>query len=43
MSDFEALYLVLIIIQMISPYIHDYLKNEKSSRSRARVSGCFFK
>lgn len=29
MSDFEALYLVLVIIQIISPYVHDYLKRTK--------------
>ncbi len=29
MSDFEALYLVLMIIQIISPYIQDYFKNTK--------------
>lgn len=29
MSDFEALYLLLMIIQIISPYVHDYFKNTK--------------
>lgn len=29
MSDFEALYLVLVIIQIIAPMVYDYIKSMK--------------